>query len=73
MTVTLELDDMVVKKARILAEQRKLSLSEVVSDAIRQIEMEANPAAGFLALMDEIKSKGIGPLPKLTREELNAR
>jgi len=72
-TVTVQLDEKLLEKARGIAAERHASLDDVVADALERIESGEDRAAGFLTLMKELRAKGAGPLPKMTREERNER
>jgi Arc/MetJ-type ribon-helix-helix transcriptional regulator len=72
-TVTLQLDEKLLEKIKDIAAARHASVDDVVADALQLMESEEDPAAGFLTLMGELRARGVGPLPQMTREERNAR
>jgi predicted transcriptional regulator len=71
-TVTLQLDEELLAKAHAMAAKRNASVDEVVAEALSRLNPDEDPAAGFIALMDEFRTKGI-TIPILSREERNAR
>jgi predicted transcriptional regulator len=72
-TVTVQLDEKLLEKARGIAAARHASVDEVLADALQRMDSEEDRAAGFLALMEELRAKGVGPLPRMTREERKER
>jgi len=70
-TVTLQLDEELLAKARAMAKKKQASVDEIVAEEIAQLP-EEDPAAGFLEMVEEFRAKGI-TLPILSREERNAR
>ncbi len=71
-TVTLQLDEGLLAKARLLAEKRSATIDDVVAEALTRLEPEEDRAAGFLAAMEQFRTKGI-TVPILSREERNER
>jgi predicted transcriptional regulator len=71
-TVTLQLDEELLARVRLLAEKRSATIDDVVAEALNRMEPEEDRAAGFLAAMEQFKVNGI-TIPIVSREERNER
>jgi predicted transcriptional regulator len=70
-TITIHADDALLAKLEKIAEERHTSLEAVIQQNLNQLAEENSILSSYDRLMEELRP--LGPLPRLSREERNAR